>query len=472
MAAANSNPTPAVVATVYGAGGASRDAVSVGTLEGDPQDCPPYVGPHFALYQTNGSSYDETFPKTTWTLATVLSCLDVPVKVSQITSVSIVSASGAPEVDSESQLTQADLNLPSDFNDPSTTAVIYDIAANTSNPQFEYTRPWRDSPDANNNDQFTETANTPIDIEVFEGPHLTVSVSASRTTVAAGDAVSFKATVTGPDANNLSYSWYFGGAAAPSTAAAPQVTFANAGTYDVGLEVTNADGGSGSAPNTTITVNGSGPPPPTKTGTTTTPGGGEQPTATSPTGTPTGPTTTPPPGRGSKTPPGKKPGAPKPSAHRQRDGSSHHKGPHHKKPSGGASPSSGGSSGSSNSAATSPISSAPAPAPPAPAASHHANKGTKPQPRAPENQPSPPALPGQTATLVTGRLISDLRPLPLGASPLVHPLHGSPAAEPAVREAVRTSPLPVLTGTVAVMLLLALGAGRELRGRRALRFSN
>jgi PKD domain len=86
--------------------------------------------------------------------------------------------------------------------------------------------------------------------------------------------------------------------------------------------------------------------------------------------------------------------------------------------------------------------------------------------------PTPVVGTTSKAPLVTGRLIGSVVLLPAGASPLVHGL-GGPAASPApVRRGVVASVAPGLAGALAVILLLSLGAGRELRwraGRRALR---
>jgi hypothetical protein len=54
-------------------------------------------------------------------------------------------------------------------------------------------------------------------------------------------------------------------------------------------------------------------------------------------------------------------------------------------------------------------------------------------------------------------------PLPTGASPLVRTSPGSAAAAPP--RATAQSPVAVIAGCLAVVLLLGLGAGRELRGR-------
>ncbi len=73
---------------------------------------------------------------------------------------------------------------------------------------------------------------------------------------------------------------------------------------------------------------------------------------------------------------------------------------------------------------------------------------------------------------MVGQLVSDVTPLPAAVSPLVHIASAPLATAPPARQAIRTSLLPGLAAGFAVVLLLGLGASRELRGRggwRALR---
>lgn len=67
---------------------------------------------------------------------------------------------------------------------------------------------------------------------------------------------------------------------------------------------------------------------------------------------------------------------------------------------------------------------------------------------------------------MSGQLISDVTTLPGGASPLVHVTPAAAAPGVAVRQASRLSAAPAAAGVLAAGLLLVLGAGRELRGRR------
>jgi hypothetical protein len=62
--------------------------------------------------------------------------------------------------------------------------------------------------------------------------------------------------------------------------------------------------------------------------------------------------------------------------------------------------------------------------------------------------------------------VSDVTPLSAGASPLVRVVPAAVATAPPARQAIRASQLPAFGAGFAVLLLLGLGAGRELRGRR------
>ena len=79
-------------------------------------------------------------------------------------------------------------------------------------------------------------------------------------------------------------------------------------------------------------------------------------------------------------------------------------------------------------------------------------------------QTSKPASP-LTGPVVAGRLISDVVPLAPSASPLVHLVPATVASAPPARRALRASVLPALGAALAVVLLLGLGAGRELGWR-------
>jgi hypothetical protein len=67
---------------------------------------------------------------------------------------------------------------------------------------------------------------------------------------------------------------------------------------------------------------------------------------------------------------------------------------------------------------------------------------------------------------VAGRLISDVTTLPAAVSPLVHITPAAAAAPPQARQAIRSRSLAAPGAALAVAVLLGLGAGWELRGRR------
>ena len=114
-----------------------------------------------------------------------------------------------------------------------------------STVSIQYDRPWRGGNDNNFNDQVTQTSGSPLAIEVFEGPLLTVTPTASATTVPAGSTVSFSATYEPSNVSGVTYNWSFDGGAANSTASAPTVTFNTGGTYKVTVQVSDDEGGGG-----------------------------------------------------------------------------------------------------------------------------------------------------------------------------------------------------------------------------------
>jgi PKD repeat protein len=420
-----------VVATVFASGSTTTDSVTLGDLQGNAARCPQYARSSMEEYGLNGSTtvgLPPSGPQTgTWGLGTVLGCLKTPIPLAAVKSVIVIGGNGAPEAGPNSQLTPADLRAPSDFNNSAEVPVIEDNGSVSS-----YDRPWREGSDLNYLDEVHESQ-TPISIAVFEGPRLTVSVSASPTTVAAGGTVDFTANVSPANQPGLKYSWNFDGGAADSTAASPQVNFGSGGQYTVSVQVTDAAGGGGGA-TIPITVTSSSSTPP----------------AANPNGPKTGPTHS----------NGNTPGG--------RQGN--------QTPHGGSSGAGGNATGDSSQTAptgSGPGNAAGQPANPQSAASrggsaHHQAQRTRsvthgskpvngPKPAAPSTNP--------LAVPVNGLLISDVSPVAPGASPLVHVVQASPATAPDLRTPTGTSPWPIVGAGVAVLLLLGLGAGRELRGR-------
>ncbi len=444
LAAADPSSNQMVSATVYSPSGTTQnDSVSLGQLQSGAQ-CMAYSGSDMNELGRNGF-VDVPLPPSgvgtgTWALSTMLGCLSTPIPVSAVHGIIVINSQGSPELGPGSMLTPADLapQGSTDFNNPQQAPVVEALGSLN-----QYDRPWRGNGQGQTDEDFLDEVQetqsdqpTPIAIEVFEGPLLTVTVSASQTTVPVGGAVTFDATVTGQNGSVLSYSWNFGGGAQNSTAAAPQVTFGTAGQYDVTVQVTDTAGGGGGA-QIPITV---GTSPPAATGTHPKKGAGKSKKSSSPTG------------------PQKSHG--------------NHSGGRAGNSSSGNSTTTGNSNGTntSNTTPTTPTSTTPtssssshpatAPAPHRPASSSsRTRRATAPQARRTRRPPA-------SAPLVVGLLVSDVTPLAADVSPLVHIVPAAVATAPPARQAIRASLLPALGAGLVVLVLLGLGAGRELRGRR------
>jgi PKD repeat protein len=458
VASADTGSGPIVSATIYASGGGtSSTSVSPSQLLADPQNCPAYPQTSMTEYSDSGST-SVGLPQSsgsgtgTWSMSTILHCLQGPVSVGDVTGITVFNVNGSPQVASGSQLTPADLANPSDFQSNTDSPVISNLGSS-----FQYNRPWRGQGDLNAKDQVTSS--DPIAIEVFEGPPLTVTATASPSSAAAGSSVRFSATVTGNQGSALTYNWSFGDNLPDSPEASPSVTYTDGGSYTVTLQVTDADGGAGGT-TVPITVSGSPsstPPPSTSTPATNT---GPNGTGSNPSGGANGSTGGN--GKGSgKTPSNGNANTGTPS----QPTSSHTQKPSH---SGGAGSSNTSGSGSAKTSpsttsattvATTPSSSSsPSTTPASPQRRGAQHTGH----RAPTHtRPSPAS--GSPGQLVTGRLVADVTPLPAGASPLVRTSPGSAAAAPPPN--TTNSPVAVIAGCLAVVLLLGLGAGRELRGR-------
>jgi len=436
--------------TVYKPGAqAATESITSGSLESRPGACPPYGKTSMQEYGLGGRSEPQQFGNTTWTLATILGCLQPAIQPADATGgITVFTADGSPESGPDSTLASGDLAPPTSFNDPSESPVISDLGSS-----MRYDRPWRGGSDQDYLDQITEGA--PIAISVFEGHQILVTASASPTTVGQGGTVSFSASASG---SGLSYQWSFGGGAPSSTQQNPQITFNSAGVWTVSLLVTDTNGDAGHA-QLTVTVN----PSSQTTSTPTTPGtittGPSNSTGTTPGGAP-GTTS------GGNGPPNGKPT-------NQPAGITHRSPKKHKgkttttktntnttptAPSGGGSGGSGsggfpgsGSRGSDSSGAGASTTASPTPT----TTSHRTPTHS--------SRPAPPVA--GAPRLVTGELVSDVVPIPENASPLVHAQPAAvPATAPALHPPSRPSPLPIIGSALAVLALLVAGAARELRG--------
>ncbi len=449
VATADPSSDEVVSATVYSPSGTTEqnDAVSLAQLQSNPQ-CTPYSGTDLNELGRAGFVDVPLSPDQSWALSTVLGCLSTPVPVAAVRGITVIDGQGAPEDGPGSMLTGNDLAAQgsTDFNNPQEAPVVQALGSLN-----QYDRPWRGNgggqTDEDLLDEVQGTDNDqplPIAIEVFEGQLLTVTVSASRTTVPAGGSVTFGTTVTGDNGSALSYSWNFDGGAPNSTVVAPQVTFASAGQYDVTVQVTDSAGGGGGAE---IPIN-VGPPSPAATGSHPQTGSGKSRKSHTPTG----------PRKSKGTHPGGRAGG-------STTGKSTTTGTGN-----GTNTSTTGSTTSTSTSTTrasttsaSDGSSHPptAPAPHQTGTSKRASAHTT-APRT-RSTPRPPS-----GALVAGLLVSDVTPMAPGASPLVSVVPAAVATAPPARQAIRASLLPAFAAGFAVLLLLGLGAGRELHGRRRL----
>lgn len=431
-----------VTATVYGSSGTQQESLTLGAVEANSNQCPQYTGTLPVQHGQNGVTTTPNFTGgEVWALSTILSCLQPPVPSAAVKGVTIIQADGTPESGPGSQLTAADLAPGSSgFADPSEAPVIGNQGT-LSAVSIQYDRPWRGGGDNNFNDQVTQTSGTPLAIEVFEGPLLTVTPTASATTVPAGSTVSFTATYEPSNVSGVTYNWNFDGGAANSTTSAPTVTFNTGGAYKVTVEVSDDEGGGGVGA-IPITVTSSTPP------------------SGNHTGPPTGP----------KQSGGK--GGQVPRKHQSGNGGQGHKGSHNHRSTDGqhsGSPAPVNHSGSTPTGSGGSGAATPASGSSTPAVTPHVASVT---PRGHSRQrtshlkAAPPPAPGAQAPVVTGQLVSDVTPLPAGQSPLVHVEAGVVATSEAARTRSSGSLLGPIVGGLAVIALLALGARRELRGRR------
>jgi hypothetical protein len=228
------------VATVYAAGAApATDQTTVGALE---SGCSLYAGPSPEQYGTGGATAPAINPSASWSIGALISqpqCLPTQIPLTSVSGVTIVAADGTPQLDAGAQLTQADLQPQSDFQNPSESPVLSD-----DGDGIIYERPWRGGSDDNAADVITTNAPGSFELQIFTGPLLTVTASARAGSVATGKPVSFSASVSGsPD--GVSYSWSFDGGAPAATGTSTTTSFSTPGIYYVSVEATDSDGGGG-----------------------------------------------------------------------------------------------------------------------------------------------------------------------------------------------------------------------------------
>ena len=390
----------------------------------------------------------------TWTMSTILQCLQNPVSVGDVTGITVFNGDGSPQVAPGSQLKPADLANPSDFSANTDAPVVSNLGSS-----FQYNRPWRGQGDLNAKDQVTSS--DPITIEVFEGPPLTVTATASPSSPATGTTVSFSAQASGDQGSALTYNWSFGDNLPDSQQASPSVTYTDGGSYTVSLQVTDSIGGAGG---TTVPITVSGSPSSTPPPTPSAPASGTGPSSAAGSnpnggihgsggGNGKGSGKTPSNGNGSNGTPSTGPSRPT-STHTQQPSHSGRAGPS------GASGSPSVTTSSSTTSSTTTASSS------SPSATHTSSQRRGNRHRSQHAPPHrrPPRTSGAPGQVVTGRLVADATPLSADASPLVQRSPGSAAVAPARAGDAGSSPVTVIAGGLAVALLLGLGAGRELLG--------
>ncbi len=410
-AGAVADPNQMIVATIYQPGSATGITRSV-SLAALDQSCTRYAGPDADF----PSQITYVFPQTSWSLRTVLEC-GLNQSVAAITAVAVQQTSGAWE----DPLTNADLSTAGDFAAAGAVPVVSDDGSN-----IVYTRPQRTPTDENAPDQVFQS--TALALDVYEGPLLTVAVHPGSETVAVGATVSFTAGVTDAlgspvDPATLSYAWSLDGTPNSQSQGFSQ-TLATAGRYTI-TATANDDQGGGGADTVQITV-GSGQDTTTGPQDSNAPGIAQQP------GTPaTGPQ------HSAGTTPGGTSG-PKTPARTV---------PTHKV-----------------AAARQPADAAPVkPAAPAAPTSARAAAASTPRTAAPVTRPARRVASAGPGSVIAGRLIGNVTLLPADASPLVKIVPAATATAPAVQRPVRRSIVPAVVGTLAVLVLLGLGAGSQLR---------
>lgn len=478
-ALADSSNLP-ITATVYQQGGSSfQDGTTIGQLESNA--CPTYSGPTVTQISPGNSPSQGPPPEQAWTLGSALGCLPTPVSVESVNSVVVIDEQGQPQNGPYSLLNGGlsapnDLSTPSDFLNSAESPLIYSDGTN-----LIYQRPQRFASDTNATDEVTDPQG--LALEVFEGTTFPITIAPSSTSPAAGQRVSF--TVTGvPAGDQVSYAWNFGGGATNSTSPTPNVKFATAGVLPVTLTVTDKTAGSVGVATTTITVGNATPTrtstTPIKVGPTQGKGGtvGAPPrtTTTKTTAKPTTTTTTPVKTTPAKTTPARTTPTRTAPTHTTRTRSTSTR-------TADATPGAGGPGGAGGAGAGDATTTTPAAATtttPATTPRAHAT----PQSAAPPHKPTHKAHPKQTVPTktaptttttpqptkpsgqrVSGLLLASLAPVPAGKSSLTHPLKPAAATAAPLSRAPGASPWAAIAGGAAVLLLLVLGATRELGPR-------
>jgi hypothetical protein len=424
---------PILGATIYKSDGtvSTPPPVTLGALA----NCRSYgSGPTPELYGQNGKDLGTQGlgSKGAWTLAEVLACgLNPGLATAAITGVVVHDLHGSPQANPGSRLTAADLSSPSP-GDGARPLVTYDGSVVT------YYRPWRGGADQNAGDKVEQPGAAPVAVDVFEGPAIDLTITASATTVPAGTAVDFGVDLHAGASGTPAYAWDFDGGAtdAASASAAPHEVFPSAGTYNVSVQVHDGRGGGGVA-QALITVTGPA---------STTPPAANAP-ATGPAQS-SGPT---PGGIAGKQVPKQSPTVKHP----------------------GAPPASQAAKPSARARKVVPARTVPrTPAQQSTLPVAAAARALSPASPTVPSQPAvkgPPRRAGGSigrSRIVDGLLNSTLAARPIESSPLVSTVAPVRDTAPAVRRPLHASIATGLAAAFAIVLLLSLGAGHQLRWRR------
>jgi hypothetical protein len=463
--AGSGSGTALLQVTVIGgsAGSGGPRTLTVGQLENCPQ-YPPDIG-SLRLYRQDGTYATQSLSGESWSLQVALSC-GFGLSPSDITDVVVQRSNRSYE---SPGLSDAELGS-GPYNDPTAPGASPVVSADPNDANnTQYIRPWMGGSDDNAQD-WVPAAGGPIVVQVYENSSpLTVTITPQQTgSTATTTTYNFSATVTDASGNtipasSLTWSWTFGDPSPSSTLPAPPHTYSISGRVVVSVQATDPSTGASGPGWTTVTI-----PSGTDTGDTGQKGAGPTgPTGAQPTGQQDPGGNTPGGGQGSHNSPGG--GSPTGKQnHKTSDASKHHRhghksANHHRSatsnttgagtPSGGASSGTGQNGGSSSTGNGVPNS--------------QSSPTSSTQPAAPQNSPQPAPAAKARHTLVNGLLISDLEPVAADRSPLVYSEPAASGSAPQVRRNITASasPLPTVLGALAVLLLLAVGAGRELRWR-------
>jgi hypothetical protein len=406
-----------VRALVYtgGSGATIPQQVGLSTLSG----CTPYSGSNPIYLYENGQATPQQLPSTTWALSTVLTCaLQIP--LSNVTGVQVALENTYQGF--ESPLSSGQLTDPSQFHDPDAPDALPVISTDGSEDLNTYTRPWLGGSDNNAADQVTESG-APVTIAVYENaPPLVVHVSwATVSRNATTMRIKFITTVraasgTAVPASSLAWSWSF--ASGPGSRAATPTHSFTAGVSPVTVQVTDASVGTAGTATVDVSAHPSAAP-----GKHTHGGGSKKNKSTATVGA---------------------------------DHTS-------------------GATQNTTTATTSQTSTTPQTTTTSTHTTSHPHRSTidtaKPTPRkrAPRHLQKPAAT--IRGSVVQGLLISNVTPVAPGLVDRAK----TRSSPPLVRPATRASSLAIVLSGLAILALLGLGAGYELRGRRnwrALRVGN